>query len=78
LLSVASHKFMGERRFDIEVAQATGPAILLSGIDIVQQGGGVANKALTREAPATPKGGFITINFLETIPRIDNPKVTFI
>jgi hypothetical protein len=63
--------------FDMEVLQSA-DAILLNDIDIVQHGGGVANKALTREAPATPKNGFITINFLENIPRIGNPKVTFL
>jgi hypothetical protein len=38
LVLVASFTSVGKRSFDVEVVQASGPAILLSDIDIVQQG----------------------------------------
>lgn len=63
----------GMRVFDIDVE-----GIPLSDVDIVQLGGGVARKALTLDVTALVEDGFLNINFLNHVPKINIPKISAI
>lgn len=60
-----------KRVFDVNVE-----GTLIPNIDIVLQGGGVAFKAITREQPVDVSDGFLTIQFLENVPIVNNAKIS--
>jgi len=50
----------------------------VSGVDIVQLGGGVARKAVALDVSTTVSDGFLSIDFRKSDPAIDQPsKSTF-
>jgi hypothetical protein len=68
-LRLRSYSTVGARAFDIK-AQGE---LIASNFDILQQAGGRAFKAITREAPVTVLGTTLTIKF---VTQIDNPKIS--
>jgi Malectin domain len=66
-----SFTFPRSRIFDIIVEDK-----VITDIDIVQQAGGSAFRAITRETPVTVTDGFLSIKFAPKEPAIGDPKVS--
>jgi trimeric autotransporter adhesin len=70
---LSSHAAVNKRVFDISVEGQ-----MINDIDLVQLGGGVAFKALTRQVNVQVSDGFLTIQLLDNVPLIDFPKLSAI
>ena len=66
-----SFNAVGQRVFNVNIE-----GTLLPDVDIVQQGGGVALRAITMSSVVTISDEFLTIQFLEKDPKVDNPKIS--
>jgi trimeric autotransporter adhesin len=71
--SLSSHTAVNKRVFDISVEGQ-----MINDLDLVQLGGGVAFKALTRQVNVQVSDGFLTIQLLDNVPLIDFPKLSAI
>jgi len=66
------HTAKEQRLFNIAVEGKE----VFSKVDIIQLGGGSNLKALSLETPQVVSDGFLTISFTNTVPKVDNPKLS--
>jgi IPT/TIG domain/Malectin domain len=61
----------GERVFDVKIEGKE-----IADIDLIKYGGGIPNKALTREMPVTIDDGFLSLEFIKNEPMASEPKLS--